>query len=138
MDDELAAIVDGALDAHSVRGKRVAVALSGGLDSVVLLNLLHERRTLRGVSLSALHGHPPLSSHAGEWEHFCRALCERHGVGFTVQRVQVTPDGSGIEAAARQLRYRAFASVDADFVALGHHLNDQVETFLLQLLRGAG
>ena len=138
MDDELAAIVDGALDAHSVRGKRVAVALSGGLDSVVLLNLLHERRSVRELSLSAIHVNHQLSSHAGEWEHFCRALCERHGVGFTVQRVQVTPDGSGIEAAARQLRYRAFASVDADFVALGHHLDDQVETFLLQLLRGAG
>jgi tRNA(Ile)-lysidine synthase len=138
MSDELAAIVDGALDEHSVRGKRVAVALSGGLDSVVLLNLLHERRTVRELSVSAIHVNHQLSAHAGEWEHFCRALCERHGVGFTVQRVQVTPEGSGIEAAARQLRYRAFASVDADFVALGHHLDDQVETFLLQLLRGAG
>ena len=138
MGDELATIVDGALDAHSVRGKRVAVALSGGLDSVVLLNLLHERCTVRELSLSAIHVNHQLSSHADEWEHFCRALCERYGVGFIVRRVQVTPDGSGIEAAARQLRYRAFASVDADFVALGHHLDDQVETFLLQLLRGAG
>src|SRR6185503_197972 len=85
MGDELATIVDGALDAHSVRGKRVAVALSGGLDSVVLLNLLHERCTVRELSLSAIHVNHQLSSHADEWEHFCRALCERYGVGFIVR-----------------------------------------------------
>ena len=79
-----------------------------------------------------------LSAHAGEWEAFCRSLCERRGILLTVQRVQVTPDGSGVEAAARRLRYRAYASIDADYVALAHHLDDQAETFLLQLLRGAG
>ena len=47
------------------------------------------------------------------------ALRQARGVGLTVQRVQVPPDGSGIEAAARQLRYQAYASVEADFVALG-------------------
>jgi tRNA(Ile)-lysidine synthase len=138
MTDELAQIVDGTLDAHAVRGKRVAVALSGGMDSVVLLDLLHGLRISRQLSLSAIHVNHQISSHAGEWEAFCRSLCDQRGVALTVQRVQVAPDGSGIEAAARQLRYRAFASIDADFVALAHHLDDQVETFLLQLLRGAG
>jgi len=138
MTDELAQIVDGTLDAHAVRGKRVAVALSGGMDSVVLLDLLHELRISRQLSLSAIHVNHQISSHAGEWEAFCRSLCDQRGIALTVQRVQVAPDGSGIEAAARQLRYRAFASIDADFVALAHHLDDQVETFLLQLLRGAG
>ena len=126
MTDELAQIVDGTLEAHAVRGKRVAIGLSGGMDSVVLLDLLHALRASRELSLSAIHVNHQISSHAHEWEAFCRSLCERRGIALTVQRVQVTPDGSGMEAAARRLRYRAFASIDADFVALAHHLDDQV------------
>ena len=136
--DELCAIVDGTLDACAVRAKRVAVGLSGGLDSVVLLDLLHARAGARQLSLSALHVNHQISAHAGEWEGFCRSLCDGYGIALTVKRVQVTADGSGLEAAARRARYRAFASVDTDFVALAHHLDDQAETFLLQLLRGAG
>lgn len=138
MTDELAGIVNGTLDAYALRGKRVAIALSGGVDSVVLLDLLHELRASQELSLSAVHVNHQISTHAGEWEAFCRSLCERRGIPLTVQRVQVTPDGSGVEAAARRLRYRAYASIDADYVALAHHLDDQAETFLLQLLRGAG
>jgi tRNA(Ile)-lysidine synthase len=57
---------------------------------------------------------------------------------LAVRRVRVPRDGSGVEAAARNLRYQAYGGLEADFVALAHHLDDQVETFLLQLLRGAG
>ncbi|MEO8165986.1 MAG: tRNA lysidine(34) synthetase TilS, partial [Betaproteobacteria bacterium] len=95
-------------------------------------------RVARDLALSAVHVNHQISPRAGEWELFCRALCERRGIGITVQRVDVVAAGSGIEAAARKLRYRAFATLEADFVALAHHLDDQVETFLLQLLRGAG
>ncbi len=138
MDEELAAIVNDTLDAHAVRGKRVAIGLSGGMDSVVLLDLLHERKVPRGLTLSAVHVNHQLSARAGEWELFCRSLCAQRGIALTVRHVEVVPDGSGIEAAARKLRYGAFAALEADFVALAHHLDDQVETFLLQLLRGAG
>src|SRR6185369_1914542 len=120
MSDELVQIVGATLDAHAVRGKRVAVGLSGGMDSVVLLDVLQELRAARELSLSAIHVNHQISAHAGEWEAFCRALCARHGIALTVERVQVTPDGSGVEAAARRLRYRAYASVDADYVALAH------------------
>ena len=138
MTDELVQIIDGTLDAHAVRGKRVAIGLSGGMDSVVLVDLLHELRISRQLSLSAVHVNHQISPQADEWEAFCRALCARRAMALTVQRVQVVPDGSGMEAAARRLRYRVCASTDADFVALAHHLDDQAETFLLQLLRGAG
>ncbi len=138
MTDDLVQIVGATLDAHAVRGKRIAVGLSGGMDSVVLLDVLQELRAARELSLSAIHVNHQISAYAGEWEAFCRALCARHGISLTVERVQVTPDGSGLEAAARRLRYRAYASIDADYVALAHHLDDQAETFLLQLLRGAG
>jgi tRNA(Ile)-lysidine synthase len=136
--DELAALVDCTLEAHGVRAKRVVVALSGGLDSVVLLDILQECKAARELSLEAIHVNHQISSHADEWEAFCRSLCKRQGIALTVQRVSVSDQGAGIEAAARRLRYRAFASVAADYVMLAHHLDDQAETFLLQLLRGAG
>jgi len=138
MTDQLAVIVNGMLDAYAPQGKRIAIALSGGVDSVVLLDVLHELRASRELSLSAVHVNHQISTHAGEWEAFCRSICDQRGIALTVQRVQVTPDGSGVEAAARRLRYQAYASVEADYVALAHHLDDQAETFLLQLLRGAG
>src|SRR6185503_9618741 len=69
---------------------------------------------------------------------FCQTLCQARGVAFTARRVQVPREGRGVEAAARNMRYQAYGGVEADFVALAHHLDDQAETFLLQLLRGAG
>jgi tRNA(Ile)-lysidine synthase len=138
MTNAFAQIVNDTLDAHGVRGKRVAIGLSGGMDSVALLEIMQELQSARALALSAIHVNHQISKHAGEWEAFCRTLCARRGIALTVERVQVTPDGSGMEAAARRLRYRAYAAMDADFVALAHHLDDQAETFLLQLLRGAG
>ena len=138
MTAELLGFVNGTLDACAARGKRVAIALSGGMDSVVLLDILQELRAAQELSLSAVHVNHQLSAHAAAWESFCRSLCERRAIALTVRRVQITPDGSGVEAAARRLRYRAYASIAADYVALAHHLDDQAETFLLQLLRGAG
>lgn len=138
MTDDLAEVVKGTLGAYGLSGKRIAIALSGGVDSVVLLELLHELRASQQLSLSAVHVNHQISARAGDWEAFCRALCERRGIALTARRVRVTPDGTGIEAAARVSRYAVYASIDADYVALAHHLDDQVETFLLQLLRGAG
>jgi tRNA(Ile)-lysidine synthase len=135
---DLAQIVGGFLAAHGVRGKRVAIGLSGGMDSVVLLDLIDGFRAERQLSLTAIHVNHQISAHADEWEAFCRLLCGQRGIAFKAKRVQVASEGYGIEASARRLRYREFASAETDFVALAHHLDDQVETFLLQLLRGAG
>src|SRR5258708_38499389 len=101
MTDEFTEILDGVLEAHAVRAKRVAIGLSGGMDSVVLLDLFHRLHASRELSLSAIHVNHQISPHAGEWEAFCRSLCERSAIALTVRRVQVTPDGSGVEAAAR-------------------------------------
>jgi tRNA(Ile)-lysidine synthase len=138
MNEGLTAIVERRLDAHAVRGVHVAIALSGGMDSVVLLDLLHRFRTARQLLLSAIHVNHQISPHAGKWEEFCRSLCQQREIPISVQHVKVIAGDLGIEAAARQMRYRAFAGAGANFVALAHHLDDQVETFLLQLLRGAG
>lgn len=126
-------------------GDRLCVALSGGQDSVVLLHAL--RRVLarlspaenRPFALSALHVHHGLSHNADNWAAFCAALCHDSAVPLSVVRVEVPRDsGEGIEAAARRLRHAAFAACAADWLALAHHRDDQAETVLLNLLRGAG
>jgi tRNA(Ile)-lysidine synthase len=138
MTERLLETVAAVLRTHAVRGRRVAVGLSGGVDSVVLLDVLGRLRNDFRLALSAIHVNHHISAHALEWETFCKALCQARGVALTVRRVQVPRDGRGVEAAARDLRYQAYGGIEADFVALAHHLDDQVETFLLQLLRGAG
>ena len=129
----------GALAAlRSLRGRRVAVGLSGGVDSVVLLHLLHDLAPAFGFRLSAIHVHHGLSPNADGWQRFCAGLCEALGVPFRAARVKVAKDGAGLEAAARRARRAAFARAPADAIALAHHLDDQAETVLLNLLRGAG
>ena len=121
-----------------LRGKRVAVGLSGGVDSVVLLHLLRAAAPRLGCTLSAVHVHHGLSPHADAWAGFCRKLCRAWGVPLTVRRVKVRKAGRGLEAAARQARRAAYADLRSDAIALAHHLDDQAETVLLNLLRGAG
>ena len=126
------------LGAQALRGKRVAVGLSGGVDSVVLLHLLQGLAPEFGYRVSAIHVHHGLSKNANAWARFCGALCRRLKVPLTVRRVRVRRDGAGPEAAARAARYRCYRSLRADVIALGHQLDDQAETVLMNLLRGAG
>jgi tRNA(Ile)-lysidine synthase len=118
-------------------GGRLLVGLSGGVDSVVLLDLLRRLSKRLGLELAALHVNHQINPAAGRWAAFCRAFCRRHGVALTVVRVKV-PRRSSLEAAARAARYRAFAAQPSDFIVLAHNLDDQAETVFLQLLRGAG
>src|SRR5512134_234087 len=117
-----------------LRGQRVAVALSGGIDSVVLLDLLRALRPRAGFRLEALHVHHGLSPQADAWARFCRALCRRWRVPLAVRRVKVAGRGTGLEAAARAARRAAFARHRAEVIALAHQLDDQAETVLLNLL----
>lgn len=118
---------------QSVAGKEIAVALSGGVDSVVLLHLLKDR-----PGVSAVHVHHGLSPNADTWARFCRKLCRQWRVPLTVRKVKVAKSGKGLEAAAREARYAAFRKDRADVITLAHHLDDQAETVLMNLLRGAG
>lgn len=116
------------------------VALSGGLDSSVLLYLLarlREQETL--PPLSAIHVHHGLQAVADGWPAHCQALCEQLGVPLHIERVQV--DGAAsLERAAREARYAAFARRlgEGELLLTGQHRDDQAETLLLRLLRGAG
>lgn len=100
---------------------------------MVLLHLLKGRN-----GLSALHVHHGLSPNADAWAAFCRKLCRAWRVPLKVSKVKVTPRGKGPEAAAREARYEAFRKSKAQVIALAHHLDDQAETVLMNLLRGSG
>lgn len=129
------------LAARSAGGNRVCVALSGGRDSVVLLHALSRLELPGGstIDLTALHVHHGLSPQADSWADFCAGFAAQCKVPLKIERVVVPRDsGEGLEAAARRVRHAAFAACEADWLALAHHRDDQAETVLLNLLRGAG
>ncbi|MBS0336888.1 MAG: tRNA lysidine(34) synthetase TilS [Proteobacteria bacterium] len=126
------------LERNAVRGAAACVALSGGLDSVVLLHGMRAVAARYALRLTAMHVNHGLSPNARKWEQFCRDLCARLRVPLTVRRVRVERRGRGLEAAARAARYAALAGARADVVVLAHQLDDQAETVLFNLLRGAG
>ena len=122
---------------------RYIVALSGGADSVALLLILKQL----GVSLSAAHCNFHLRGEESERdEQFCVSLCER--LGITLHRIHFDTQfyarqhKVSIEMAARDLRYRYFAQlakdIKADGICVAHHRDDNVETVILNLLRGSG
>jgi len=131
---------------------RVAVGLSGGADSVALLRVLAERRAELGIVLHAAHLHHGLRGAEADGDlEFCRELAARLGVAFHEARVDVEAEAranaetgkptESTEEAARRLRYAWFrtllAEVPLDAVATAHTLDDQAETVLAKLLRGA-
>ncbi len=138
-----------ALLLHLPQPQGLVIAFSGGLDSMVLLDVCHRYRqywqSLFPAGMRALHVHHGLSKHADSWLEFCQRACDERGISLEVHRVgeQVgmwREAGTGLEAAARDARYEVFASsLAADEVLLmAHHLDDQAETVLLNLLRGSG
>lgn len=114
------------------------VGYSGGLDSTVLL---HALATLAGPQrLHAIHINHQLHAQANAWQQHCEQTAEAMGCCVESLRVAIAQTGEGLESAARQARYEAF---DARLPAkaslwLAHHLDDQLETLLLRLLRGSG
>ena len=135
--NDLPAHVSALIRRHVRRGDRLIAGLSGGVDSVVLLDVLRRLARTLGFKLSAVHVNHQINPAAQQWAAFCRAYCKRQRVPLTVVKVDV-PRTASLEAAARAARYRALAAAGADVIALAHNLDDQAETVLLQLLRGAG
>ncbi|MES2500449.1 MAG: tRNA lysidine(34) synthetase TilS, partial [Pseudomonadota bacterium] len=125
--------------AQNAVNPQLIIALSGGLDSCALLHILATLRHSVGFQLSAHHVHHALSPNADAWADFCQTICNQHDIPLIISRVHVNADSSsGIESAARQVRYRALFSKNTGFICTAHHQDDQAETLLLQLARGAG
>ena len=119
--------------------KSMTVALSGGVDSVVLLDLLHSLQKKHRFTLNATHVHHGLSKNADKWVKFCEKLCATLSIPLDIHYVKLPKKKSlGIEGEARQLRYEKLLQSKSDLIVLAHHADDQAETFLLQLIRGAG
>lgn len=117
------------------------LGLSGGLDSCLLLQLLLDARELTTLPpLTAIHINHQLSTDSAAWQEHCRQLCDTHGIAFVARQVTVTVAGDGPESAARNARYAVFEEVvgAGELLLLAHHLDDQLETFFLRLMRGAG
>ncbi|MGH9310925.1 MAG: tRNA lysidine(34) synthetase TilS, partial [Vicinamibacterales bacterium] len=129
-------------------GARVLVALSGGPDSVALLHVLRALERDRELSVAGVghFNHRLRGAAADEDERFCRDLARAWGLPITVGSADVANRARAarrsIEDMARSLRYgfleEAAASAGAEAIAVGHTLDDQAETFLLRLIRGAG
>jgi tRNA(Ile)-lysidine synthase len=120
----------------------IALACSGGLDSMVLLQLAHGWARQHGAELFAFHVHHGLSPNADAWRAHCESSCAALGVRFDHRMVSIGKGKSGTEAAARKLRYAALGEMcrvhGVRLMLAAHHLDDQAETVLLQLLRGSG
>ncbi|WP_347904421.1 tRNA lysidine(34) synthetase TilS [Pseudomonas purpurea] len=116
------------------------VAFSGGLDSTVLLHLLAQLAKNQPLpKLKAIHVHHGLQAAADAWPAHCQSVCDALGVPLEVVRVQVQP-GASLERAARDARYGAFvaATHPGELLLTAQHRDDQAETLLFRLLRGAG
>ncbi|MBC3466006.1 tRNA lysidine(34) synthetase TilS [Pseudomonas sp. RW10S2] len=116
------------------------IAFSGGLDSTVLLHLLASHaRQHDSPPVRALHIHHGLQAAADAWPDHCRHVCDSLGIALDVIHVEV-PSGASLEQAARTARYDAFAEVlqPGEVLFTGQHRDDQAETLLFRLLRGAG
>ncbi|WP_419571511.1 tRNA lysidine(34) synthetase TilS [Rheinheimera sp.] len=123
-----------------LQAQKLVLALSGGLDSMVLLQLCVQLRQQLEVELEAVYIHHGLSQYANDWATFCAEQCLTRKVPFQAVRVKLE-GGANLEAKARAARYQALAAFvqHSDTLLLtAHHADDQLESMLLALKRGAG
>ncbi len=138
--DELQAILK-----NHPKAKRYWVAFSGGCDSHVLLHVLSllskSKLNEFNFEVAAIHVHHGLQASADKWSEHCAQVCLELNVHYQLLKVNATAQaGQSPEAAAREARYQAFAEFlpKSDILLVAHHQDDQAETLLLQLIRGAG
>jgi tRNA(Ile)-lysidine synthase len=120
--------------------QQVVLALSGGLDSIVLLDVLVKAQQIRPFKLQAVYINHGLSQNAGAWSEFCQQQCARRQVDFTAVSLHLNGTHN-LEARARHGRYAAlakFITSENHLLLTAHHADDQIETLLLALKRGAG
>ncbi len=130
---------------------KIHIGLSGGIDSVCLLHLIHNKvsnpkkgSAWYGTKVKAVHINHNLQTSANKFEFLCKETCQSLDIELKVINLSVDADSIkkfGLEAAARKERlnvFRKLLNCKDDVLALGHHLDDQIETVFLQWMRGAG
>ncbi|MEG1581851.1 MAG: tRNA lysidine(34) synthetase TilS [Clostridia bacterium] len=124
----------------------IAVGVSGGVDSVVLLNLLSEYSAQTNIEITAIHVNHNLRGNESERDElFVKNLCKKLKIKLIIKSVdpkKLVSEGLSVESACRQLRYNAFHEVmeqeNINCLCLAHHGNDQAETVLMHICRGSG
>ena len=117
---------------------QILVAVSGGLDSMLLLTLMAER--VNPERITAVHINHGISNNADNWQEQVTQYCQQLGVAIVAEKVTLMNSGEGLEAEARNARYAVFERLlePNGLLFMGHHADDQVETVLYRLMRGAG
>lgn len=121
--------------------KKFWIACSGGMDSIVLLHLFYSIKNKISQDIEVLYVNHGLQKEADDWAEFCKGQCQQYEIPFAqLQITESCPKGESIEAWAREKRYALIDKVMSknDVLFTAHHQDDQVETFFLQALRGAG
>ena len=127
---------------EAIQPEAIVVAYSGGVDSSLLLYALHMFGRQSSIPIHAVHVHHGLSPNADDWQRHCEYQCRKLGIPFTAYKVSVdTGARKSVEAEARNARYKVlleYCHTHNAVLCLGQHGEDQLETVLLQLKRGAG
>lgn len=137
---ELLVTVRALIERHGLE-KNYWVAYSGGMDSHVLLSLCHKLSKELPLQWRVIHINHQINAKAGEWAQHCKQVCHDLAVPYHEFCLQLNKQtGDSLEAIAREARYQQFANCmqEGDVLLTAHHQEDQAETMLLQLLRGAG
>ena len=126
---------------------RIVAAFSGGRDSTALVDILaklyHKPHQTQIAEITVVHVHHGLSVNADAWAEHAKAMCEKWRLPLRIEKVYVNRQSpAGIEAAAREARYQTLKRIahetHSEVIMTGHHLDDRIETFFIQWMRGAG
>lgn len=117
--------------------KNCLLGVSGGVDSMVLLNWLTQHKNDL-PPFTVMHIDHNINQNSNSWANLVSSRCNELKVDCKIIKVDITGFGNNLEYAARRARYKAFCESGADTLILAHHANDQCESFLLKLFRGSG
>lgn len=122
---------------NDLKKESFLIALSGGVDSIVLLNIFKEIKNHVNINFKAIHINHGISKNSKKWELFCTNVCKKLNIEIIIDRHKIIKNPSeSLENNARIARYQSFYKESAQVIVLAHHLEDQVETILSQIARG--
>lgn len=123
------------------KNQNIYIALSGGVDSVVLFNELTKLKKEIGFHLTAIHVNHNVQKDSHEWKDFCAEMCKENQIKFVSRTLRKkNKNTSNLEKKLREERYKIFQNIldKNSILFMGHHLDDAIETFFLRALRGSG